>query len=146
MRTKRERAITWWNPTAQTRPIHDSSSFVPIPTLPCKLANILLLAFLLFELVAALSQCCVQKATRRMEKSMNTHNGLRYFLTNEIFLLQITYKRERKYTVNVQCTLLNVGNAVLCVIYQLNFTIFMYVRWMCYIMLYIVFGNIRDFI
>jgi len=34
----------------------DSSSFVLVPTLPRKLATILLLAFSLFELVAALSQ------------------------------------------------------------------------------------------
>ena len=40
----------------------------------------------------------------------------------------------------------NVGNALLCVIYQLNFTVFIYVRRMCYIMLYIVyFGIIRSF-
>jgi len=36
------------------------------------------------------------------------------------------------YVVNVQCsvqyTLLNVGNILLCVIYQLNFTLFMYVK------------------
>jgi hypothetical protein len=31
---KRERAVTWLNPTAQTRPIPDSFSFVPTPTLP----------------------------------------------------------------------------------------------------------------
>jgi hypothetical protein len=42
--------------------------------------------------------------------------------------------RERNYNVNVQCSvqdtiiiLFNVGNVLLCVIYQLNFTIFMYV-------------------
>jgi len=91
-RAKRERALTWWKPAAQTRPILDSSSFVPVPTLLRKLATILLLAFSLFELVAALSQCCVQKATRRMQKSVNTHSRLRYFLTNKIFLLQITYR------------------------------------------------------
>ena len=37
------------------------NSFVPVPTLPRKIATILLLAFSLFELVAALSQClCVE--------------------------------------------------------------------------------------
>ena len=35
---------------------------------------------------------CVQKATRRMEKLVNTHNRLRYFLTNKIFLLQVMYR------------------------------------------------------
>jgi len=54
---KQEASVTWWNPAAQMHPALDSSSFVPIPTLPCKLATILLLAYLLFELVAALSQC-----------------------------------------------------------------------------------------
>jgi hypothetical protein len=53
-----------------------------------------------------------------------------------------------QYTVNVQCTmystvhfiitLFNFGNALLCIIYQLNFTVFMYVTWISrYIMLYI---------
>jgi hypothetical protein len=32
-RAKRERAITWRNPAAQTHPVLDSSSFVPVPTL-----------------------------------------------------------------------------------------------------------------
>jgi hypothetical protein len=31
-RAKRERAVTWWNPAAQTRPVLDLSSFVPLPT------------------------------------------------------------------------------------------------------------------
>jgi hypothetical protein len=46
----------------------------------------------------------------------------------------LSYIRYRKYTVNVQCslqytiiTLFNVDNVLLCVIYQLNFTVFMYV-------------------
>jgi hypothetical protein len=30
---KRELAVTWWNPAAQTRPVLDSSSFLLIPTL-----------------------------------------------------------------------------------------------------------------
>jgi hypothetical protein len=33
-RAKQERAITWWNPAAQTCPILDSSSFAPILMLP----------------------------------------------------------------------------------------------------------------
>jgi hypothetical protein len=37
-------------------PVLNSSSFVPVSTLPRKLATILLLLFSLFELVAALSQ------------------------------------------------------------------------------------------
>ena len=38
----------------------------------------------------------------------------------------------------------NVGNVLLCVVYQLNFTIFMYVtRTSHYIMLYIAFGIVR---
>jgi hypothetical protein len=31
----------------------------------------------------------VQKAKRRTEMSVNTHNRLKYFLTNKIFLLQV---------------------------------------------------------
>jgi hypothetical protein len=44
------------------RPVLDPFSFAPIPTPPRKLATILLSAFSLFELVAALSQSlCSQK-------------------------------------------------------------------------------------
>jgi len=60
-RAKRERAVT----AAQTRPLLDSSSFVPVPTFPRKLANILLLAFSLFELVAALSQCLCSVSNKK---------------------------------------------------------------------------------
>jgi hypothetical protein len=50
------------------RSILDSSSFVPVPTLPRKLATILLLAFSLFELVAALSLCsCSEKIKKNGE-------------------------------------------------------------------------------
>jgi hypothetical protein len=52
-------------------------------------------------------------------------------------LLSYVQERERKYTVNVQCneqyTLFNDGNVLLCVIYQLNFTV------------YIAFGIIHGF-
>jgi hypothetical protein len=34
MPAKRERAVTWWNPAAQTRPVFDLSSFAPVLTLP----------------------------------------------------------------------------------------------------------------
>jgi hypothetical protein len=34
MRAKRERAETWWNPTAQMRSVLHSSSFAPVLTLP----------------------------------------------------------------------------------------------------------------
>jgi len=64
MRANRERAVTLWNPAAQTHPELDSSPFVPVPTLPLKLANILLLAFSLFELVAALSQCLCSESNK----------------------------------------------------------------------------------
>jgi hypothetical protein len=65
MRTKRERAVTWWNPAAQTRPVFDSSSFVPALTLPRKPATIRLLTFSLFELVAALSQFLCSKSNKQ---------------------------------------------------------------------------------
>jgi hypothetical protein len=32
-RAKRERAVTWWNPASQMRPVLDLSSFVPVSTL-----------------------------------------------------------------------------------------------------------------
>jgi hypothetical protein len=32
MLAKGERAVTWWNPAAQTRPVLDSFSFVHVPT------------------------------------------------------------------------------------------------------------------
>jgi len=56
-RAKPEQAVTWWNPAVQTRQVLDSSSLVLVPTSLRKLANILLLAFSLFQLVAMLSQC-----------------------------------------------------------------------------------------
>jgi hypothetical protein len=65
MRAKRERAETWWNPAAQMHPVLDSSSFVPIPTLPHKPATTLLLAFSLFELVATLSQCLCSESNKK---------------------------------------------------------------------------------
>ena len=65
MRAKRERAVTWWNPAAQMRPVFASSLFVPVHTLPRKLATILLLAFSLFELVAALYQCLCSESNKK---------------------------------------------------------------------------------
>jgi hypothetical protein len=64
MCTKQERAVTWWNPAAQMRPVLDSSPFFPVPTLPHKLA-ILLLSCLLFELVAALPQCLCSESNKK---------------------------------------------------------------------------------
>jgi hypothetical protein len=92
MRAKRERAVTCWNPGAQSRPVLDSSSFVHVPMLPPKLATILLLAFSLFELVAALSQCLGSERNKKNGEVGNTHNRQRKFLTNKIFLLQVMYR------------------------------------------------------
>ena len=64
-RARRERAEILWNPAAQTHPVLDSSSFFPVPTLPRKLATILLLAFSLFQLVAALSQCLCSESNKK---------------------------------------------------------------------------------
>jgi hypothetical protein len=47
------------------RPELDSSSFVPVPTLRRQLATILLLAFSLFELVAALLQCLCLESKKK---------------------------------------------------------------------------------
>jgi hypothetical protein len=69
-RATRERAVTWRNPAAQMRPVLDSSSFFPVPTLPRKLATILLLAFSLFKLVVTLSHClCSESNKKNMEVS-----------------------------------------------------------------------------
>jgi hypothetical protein len=65
---KWERAITRWNPAAETHPIFDSSYFVPVPMLPRKLATILLLAFSLFELVATLLQCLCSESNKKNEE------------------------------------------------------------------------------
>jgi hypothetical protein len=63
--TKQEQAITWCNPAAKKRPVFDSFSFVPVLTLACKLATILLLVFSLFELVAALLQCMCSESNKK---------------------------------------------------------------------------------
>jgi hypothetical protein len=41
---------------------------VPVPTLPRKLANVLLLAFSVFQLVAALSQCLCSESKKKKEE------------------------------------------------------------------------------
>jgi len=47
------------------RLVLDLSSFDPVPKLPRKLATILLLAFSLFEVVAALSQCLCSESNKK---------------------------------------------------------------------------------
>jgi hypothetical protein len=87
MCTKREQAVTWWNPAAQSRPVFDSPSFVPVPTL--KGQNPLL------------------SYIRERERE------------------KIHCKYIMSCTVNFIITLFNVWNVLLCVIYQLHFTVFM---------------------
>jgi len=65
MRAKRERSVTRRKPAAQMRPVLHSSSFVPVPMLPHKLATILLLAFSLFKLVATLLQCLCSESKKK---------------------------------------------------------------------------------
>jgi len=71
----------------------DSSSFVPVPPLPRKLVN-----HSASSVLAVRNRChlkvlfCVQKATRGRDRSVNTNNRLRYFLTNKIFLFQVMYR------------------------------------------------------
>ena len=49
-------------------------------------------------------------------------------------------------TVHFIITLFNVENVLLCVTYQLNFTVFMYVKRISrYVPLYVAFGTIRGF-
>jgi hypothetical protein len=80
------------NPAAHTCPLFDSSSFVPVPTLPRKLAIILLLAFLLFELVAVLSQCLCSESNKKNGEVSEYPQQAKTFLTNKIFLLQVMYR------------------------------------------------------
>jgi hypothetical protein len=78
---------------------------------------------------------------------------LRIRLKGQNPLLAYVRERERVHckcamycTVHFISTLFNVGNVLLCVIYQLNFTAFMYVtRISRYITLYIAFGIICGF-
>ena len=91
-RAKQELAVTWWNPAAQTRPVLDSSSVAPVPMLPCKLATILLLAFLLLESVAALSQCLCSESKKKNGEVGEYPRYAKVFLTNKIFLLQVMYR------------------------------------------------------
>ena len=65
MRAKSEQAVTWRNSAAQMCPVHDSFFFVPVPAHPRKLPTILLLAFSLFELVAALSHCLCSESKKK---------------------------------------------------------------------------------
>ena len=65
MHGKWEWAIMWWNPTAQTLAVRDSSSFVPVTNLPRQLVTILLLVFSLFKLVTALSQCLCSESKNK---------------------------------------------------------------------------------
>ena len=89
---KRERAVTWWNPPTKRAQYLTRLPLSPYPRFPANLPPfVLLLAFSLFELVAALSQCLCSESNKMNEKSANTHNRLRYFLTNKIFLLQVMH-------------------------------------------------------
>jgi hypothetical protein len=62
----------------------------------------------------------------------------------------LSYVREKKYTVNVQCSVQYLyyyficGNVFLCVIYRLNYIVFMYVN--TNVMLYKAVGIIRGFL
>jgi 2-polyprenyl-3-methyl-5-hydroxy-6-metoxy-1,4-benzoquinol methylase len=86
------------------------SSFVSVPTLPRTLASFLLLAFSLFELVARYRSVCVQKTTRRMEKSVNTHNRLR-FVNKQNFLIT-GYVQVRTY--DLHCNMCHNNNFFHC--------------------------------
>jgi len=69
-------------------------------------------------------------------------------------LLSYVHKGERKYTVfTTQCRvhfiiiiIFNLGKVLICVIYQLNFAVRMYVTLIsCYITLYVPYSIIRGF-
>jgi len=69
------------------RPVLDSSSFVPVPTLPCKLATILLLAFLLFELVATLSHFLCSKSNKKNGEAGDYPQEAKIFFNKQNFLI-----------------------------------------------------------
>jgi len=46
-----------------------------------------------------------RKQKRRMEESVNTHNRLKYFLTNKIFLLQVMYRYIRMIFIVIYVTM-----------------------------------------
>jgi hypothetical protein len=88
---------------------------------------------------------------RKRKYTANVQCSVQYTVTVQISVqYTVTVQCSVQYTVTVQCTvhcnctlyctvhfiitLFNVGNVLLCVIYQLNFTVFMYVtRISCYI-------------
>jgi hypothetical protein len=73
---------------------------------------------------------------------VNNHNRLKYFLTNKMFLLEVMYRHVRMIFI-VKCVTIT-RNVLLCVIYQLNIAVFMYVTPISgYIALYKTFGVIN---
>jgi hypothetical protein len=59
-------------------------------------------------LAVQISRCVIavfmfRKQKRRMAKSVNTHNRLKHFLTNKIFLLQVMYRYVRTMIFIVKC-------------------------------------------
>jgi hypothetical protein len=83
---------TMWNLTAQTRLVLDSFSFIPrTQASPQTWHHSASTVLAVRNLQSPRYRCVyVRIATRKMEKSANTYNRLRYiFLTNKIFLCRL---------------------------------------------------------
>jgi len=94
----------------------DSSFFVPIPALLRKIATILLLAFSLFELVAALSQCLCSESNKKNGEVGEYPQYAKIFLTNKIVLIT-SYVQVRTMIVIVKCVTITrffIAYAALC--------------------------------
>jgi len=71
-----------------------------------------------------------------------SYHLLKIRLKRQNLLLSRAQEREKVHFV---ITLFDVGNVLVCIIYQLNFTVFMYVPRISRITLYIAFGIIHSF-
>jgi hypothetical protein len=160
-RAKWERAVTWWNPAVTMRSVFYSSPLSPIPTLPRKLATILLLAFSLFELVAALSQClcsespCGGHHSLAHPPSQDILSSIHHNLINRDSSCECQWELKsgvsvwrRMYTADVLCS----AQYTLLLLYLMlivsNLSIKLYHIYACYmnITLYIMFGIICAFL
>jgi len=94
MRTKQDWAVPWWNPAVPNAPSTWLFFLCPRTHTSPKTCYHFVSSVLDVRIsrhVIAVFVFRKQKEERR-KKSINTHNRLRYFLTNKIFLLQVMYR------------------------------------------------------
>jgi len=96
MGTKWEQAITWWNPAAQTQPVLDSSSIVPIPTFPLQTCHHSASSVLTVRISCRVIAVFVFRKQQGEWRSQWIPT-IGYFLTNNIFLLQVMYRYVSTY-------------------------------------------------